>query len=614
MKYDDILTKFKVTSRSGDTAQCICPAHKDKKASLTVSRGSDGKTLIHCQAGCNTLEVLKAVGLTMSDLFEEASASSWIGYVEKVKHNKIEGIYHYYDLSGNYAYTHLRMTGKDFPYGVLKNGRFTFGLQKNRKDFRAIYTGNYSRLMKAIRDGKTIFICEGEKDADTLNMYDIPAFTCGSAGEWIEECEELLRGCPVVILADNDKPGINSAKRIAAALNGKTRYTKLIIPTPEKERGDISDYFTQHDLNDFMSLLSNTPEYKKPEEVDGPQEENTAASIFDQVVKVADVKETEAEWLIPFYIPKNQITVLGGTGGSGKTTLECEIVAAITTGRQSVLTRDLVPEEFISEPENVLFLSGEDDISTILKKRLRLAGADLLHVYSIPIGSDLFPNVKINSDTLEEIIKEIRPSLIIFDPIQMFIPDYVKLSERNAVRQHLATLIRYGQLYDVTSLLICHTNKQSNVYGLKRIADSKDFSDAARSVMLVGYAEGSKQHYITHEKNNYGIQQQTILFDINDNGIIYRGRTSKSDRDFITEVAPQKAAPAREEAKEIIIQTLKDHNGKMESLALDAVVKELGVSEKTLSRAKRELKIDNSINYRKSGFNDAWVTELIMQT
>src|SRR6266576_1183572 len=36
----------------GDSWQARCPFHDDKKQSLNVKEGSDGKPLVHCYAGC----------------------------------------------------------------------------------------------------------------------------------------------------------------------------------------------------------------------------------------------------------------------------------------------------------------------------------------------------------------------------------------------------------------------------------------------------------------------------------------------------------------------------------------------------------------------------------
>ena len=45
-----------------------CPAHADKSPSFAVSQASDGKILIKCWAGCESSEILAAMGLKWSDL------------------------------------------------------------------------------------------------------------------------------------------------------------------------------------------------------------------------------------------------------------------------------------------------------------------------------------------------------------------------------------------------------------------------------------------------------------------------------------------------------------------------------------------------------------------
>jgi hypothetical protein len=51
----------------------ICPAHDDNKASLSVSEAEDGRALVHCHAGCETEDVLEAIGLRVRDLFPDNS-------------------------------------------------------------------------------------------------------------------------------------------------------------------------------------------------------------------------------------------------------------------------------------------------------------------------------------------------------------------------------------------------------------------------------------------------------------------------------------------------------------------------------------------------------------
>ena len=48
-----------------------CPAHDDRSPSLSIKSCDDGRVLIHCFAGCETEDVLAAVGLTFSDIMPE---------------------------------------------------------------------------------------------------------------------------------------------------------------------------------------------------------------------------------------------------------------------------------------------------------------------------------------------------------------------------------------------------------------------------------------------------------------------------------------------------------------------------------------------------------------
>lgn len=58
----------KVKGRNGSWTAC-CPAHNDKGPSLAIRELDDGRVLLHCFAGCETLSVVQALGMDMTDLF-----------------------------------------------------------------------------------------------------------------------------------------------------------------------------------------------------------------------------------------------------------------------------------------------------------------------------------------------------------------------------------------------------------------------------------------------------------------------------------------------------------------------------------------------------------------
>ncbi len=53
-----------------------CPAHRDDRPSLSVARGRDGDCLLHCFAGCDTSDVLAALGLRWRDLLHTRGGQS----------------------------------------------------------------------------------------------------------------------------------------------------------------------------------------------------------------------------------------------------------------------------------------------------------------------------------------------------------------------------------------------------------------------------------------------------------------------------------------------------------------------------------------------------------
>lgn len=60
-----------VRKTGSDRYVARCPAHADKTPSLSIREMSDGRVLIHCFGGCETEDVLAAVGLTFRDVMPE---------------------------------------------------------------------------------------------------------------------------------------------------------------------------------------------------------------------------------------------------------------------------------------------------------------------------------------------------------------------------------------------------------------------------------------------------------------------------------------------------------------------------------------------------------------
>lgn len=307
-----------------------------------------------------------------------------------------------------------------------------------------------------------------------------------------------------------------------------------------------------------------------------------------KIEKASGVIVREPEWLVPGYIPRNGITTIAGEGGVGKTSIWCSLVASITTGKQSFLTGGAIP--FDSDPANVLVLSAEDSWSYVLRRRLEANGADLDRVWYISTEDERFVNLNFDGELLNGIIEENRPDVVIFDPLQAFVPANLRMGDRNAMRKCFAPLIGYGEKYSLTSIIIAHANKQSGVWGRKRIADSSDIWDASRSVLLTGITQDGEVRYISHEKSNWGKLERSVLYTLDECVPVFKAYTPKKDREFILEDSRvRNIRPVVEDAKDFIVETLQEHK-QMEVSELDGLAKANSISKNAMRDAKAALK------------------------
>lgn len=291
--FESNLQHFKISKRYGDRVQAICPAHNDRQASLTITKGRKC-TLFHCHSGCSIDDVLSAAGILKKDTFydTEPLKASWKAYIESREKRKIEAIYNYVSCNGGYAFTKIRLEGKKLLYGILENERFAYGLPRDtpRKSLKAIY-GNVKALNKAITEGKPIFIPEGEKDVDTLTKQGYTAFTYGGSNDWQKDFADIVKGADVVILADNDTPGITVANTILQDIQPVVKSAKIVVPMPDVPKADITDYFEAgHSKEEFVQMINTVTEERMGIT---EQYENNTENLIDILTELNAVQNYE---------------------------------------------------------------------------------------------------------------------------------------------------------------------------------------------------------------------------------------------------------------------------------------------------------------------------------
>ena len=234
--------------RNGKTAACRCPAHDDKRASLSISEGEDGRALVSCHAGCEIEEIVSALGLKTADLFPQNG--------DRGTAFEVVATYDYKDGRGKLLFQVVRLADKGFrqrrPDG---SGRWSWALGSVR---RVPY-----RLPELLmRNEERVFVTEGEKDADRLHSLGLLATTNpGGAGKWRADYNEHFKGRDVVVLPDNDDPGRAHADKVAAQLSRVASTVKVVEIPGLPEKGDVSDWLdASGDPEKLLKLVEAAPE------------------------------------------------------------------------------------------------------------------------------------------------------------------------------------------------------------------------------------------------------------------------------------------------------------------------------------------------------------------
>ncbi|MBR1780050.1 MAG: AAA family ATPase [Oscillospiraceae bacterium] len=594
MTLSEILSRLEGVKGSGGSYKAKCPAHQDSTPSLSVGLGRDRRILLKCHAGCQTEDIVAALGLTMKDLFDAVTPEDAFPSYGSKKDAWKEAEY----LYPGGQFKKIKMRHSD-------GGKHCFWQRWSGTAWENGRNGQKEMLYYHEPLQNPVFLVEGEKDVDTLHQLGFSAVSLpdGSSSQWFDNYGLTFYCKDVFVLQDNDAPGKEFAQRVAGELQKDAKSVRVLDLTqawPElPEKGDVSDLIAHHGpergLDELARLMSDTPIWT-PEAVT-----DDFLSLFRPLT---DFNEEEATWLVPGWIPEAQITLIAADGGIGKTTLWINIMAALSTGKACILD----PPGTTRTPVKVAFCTTEDSIRKKLLKKLREAGANMANIIAMDLAADkggLLRKFKFGSPEMGRFVKYFKPAACAFDPVQGFVPPEINMGSRNAMRDCLAPLITLGEDTGTTFLVICHTNKRKGAFGRDRIADSADLWDIARSVIMAGYTKDQGVRYLSNEKNNYAPLQETVLFSIGDGGqLVKEGTTWKRDREFTQEAQQGSAAPARESCKEFLIQTLLDATGgAMPTSDLEAAAKKAGHAFAAVRRAKGELKKEGRVEYFQTGGN-----------
>ena len=316
--------------RNGAGYMARCPAHDDHTPSLSVTQ-KDDRILVNCFAGCEPEQVMDALGMTVVDLFRDPMHGRTRSHTKA----PIVATYDYTDEDGNLLYQVVRRSPKDFrqrrPDG---HGGWIDDIKGVR---RVLY--QLPLVLGAVKDGETVYVVEGEKDAIAITATGHIA-TCNPMGakKWQPEYGDTLKGANVVVVADRDERGYAHANDVVADLAEKAATVRVVQPITGK---DAYDHLRAgHSVEEFEPL----PDPEIAFEVRKMRRKHKAQQIFDAELRGempafddGTLEEILAEpddppMRIDQVLPHSGRALIVAQRKAGKTTLELNLARILING------------------------------------------------------------------------------------------------------------------------------------------------------------------------------------------------------------------------------------------------------------------------------------------
>ncbi len=508
-----LLERLKGVKKTPSGWDALCPAHDDTRPSLGVKVCDDGKLVLNCRSHqCTKESIVKAVGLTMADLFPPKEH-------ERSGAKKIVAEYSYLNEEGRLLFQAVRFDPKDFRQRRRdpdKNGSWLWNLQGVR---RVPYN-----LLKLTADKLgVVFICEGEKDCDALNKLGLLA-TCnaGGAGKFGTIDAETIRTTfsdrHIIILPDNDAPGHGHGEDVARRLNGIAKAIKVVNLPGLLDKGDVSDWLasggTRDRLLDICDKAPNWEPHAEEEHEETKAHEEPKAEEKPQIgfvwSPISSAEFIEADyrpnWLVKNVVVERQPLIIGGPQKVLKTSVAIDLGLSVATATPALGVFD------VPHARRVAILSGESGpfaLQSIARRVADAKGIDLGSVGDMLSWQFRLPQLAMidQLDMLHAGLVRDKVEVAVFDPLYLSL-----LSGSDARAENLfdmgPLLMRVAHVCDdagTSPFLLHHAPKP-----VSRKTEPMDLTDLA----FAGIAEFARQWLLISRREPYqhGSGQHALWF------------------------------------------------------------------------------------------------------
>ena len=561
--FEDILARLPGARQSGDhwTAPCPLPGHKTPAGHVTAKDAGDKALLYDQGERHNIRDYCQAWG------FDSLTYSRNSNGPEPKKQKTLVATFSYEYEKGKEAYQIRRFDlgngSKTFEAWHKKDGKYVPGMGEHKP---ILY--HLPEIPEWIADAKRIYIPEGELKVDRIIAQGGVATTSpfgAGRNKWRPEYSKALAGAEAVILPDNDKTGCDFAQDKAASLYRGAKSAKVLELSGLPEKGDIIDWFNAGGTFQQLEQLANeVPEWK-------PKESDIS------LVCIAEVEPETVSWLWLPYIPLGKLTLLEGDPGIGKSWVSLAIATAVSLGKG-------LPGTEAIESASVVLASAEDGLGDTIRPRLDAMGADVSKIHAIKGALDFGNGGLI---ILEGFIQQVKPELVIIDPLVAYIGPGVDLHRANETRAVMAKLADMAEKHSCAIMAIRHLTKGSMSKAIYRGLGSIDFAAACRSVLMAGCDPDNEQKRgIVQIKSNLAKKGQAIGFELRDDGFYWTGESDLTAARILS-AEDTDGVSALDEAIDFLKDELADGAVEVKQVERDADA--AGIYQRTLRRARENI-------------------------
>lgn len=402
-----------------------CPAHDDSTPSLSVSPGGNPgpgqepqPVVFKCHASCTPEAIIEAGGLDWAQVMAPPDpVKSLHERAMWTPAGVASHVYPYHDARGQLLFEVLRIPQPGGGKTIRQrrpDASSTHGYAWNLDGVeRVLY--RLPDVLRAVQQGMTVHVAEGEKCADALQQViphgEVATTNPGGADRWLPQYGEQLSGATVVVYADSDEIGRVHARKVRDSVmeHGGVASIKEAPPGTMRSGKAINDVADHLEAGlPLSALLETTPE----------QEVERARTGIDILDLIRRPRGT-IEWVVPRTLAKGERLILIGFEGSGKSTWCRQFGVMVAAGLHPWTQEEIEPKRvLIIDAENHPYQVEDDwldlvDLAVAHNKPIERGRLVIMEEHESEIGLDTLEG----SVWLEERVYAYRPDLVVMGPL-----------------------------------------------------------------------------------------------------------------------------------------------------------------------------------------------------